>query len=195
MASPRPYLELTLRQWLGALSAPMPAPAGGSALAYATATAAAVLVLAAELSRDSWSGARGAAAQAEALRDRAAPLAQQDAEAYAAALDARPAVAKLPAAHRDPALGEAFARAAAPPLEIARIAADVAELAAAIAAAGSPAVRADAAAAAALAAGAARGAVSVVAANLTAVPGDPRIAEAERLAEAAANAASAARVT
>jgi methenyltetrahydrofolate cyclohydrolase len=188
MASARPYLELTLQEWLAELSAATPAPAGASALAYSVAEAAAVLVLAAGVSRQSWAGGPGAAAQAEALRDRAAPLAQLDAEAYAAALEARRSTRDLPQEQRDSALGQAFARAAEPPLQIARLAADVAELAAEIAANGAPAVRADAMAAAALAAGAARGAVGVVAANLTATADDPRIAEASRFADAAAGA-------
>jgi methenyltetrahydrofolate cyclohydrolase len=186
MASARPYLDLTLREWLAELSAPTPAPAGASALAYAVAEAASVLVLAGRVSQKSWQGGAGAAAQAEALRDRAAPLAQLDAEAYAAALEARRAARGLPQEQRDYALGEAFARAAEPPLEIARLAADVAELAVEIATNGSPAVLPDAAAAAALAAGAARGAVSIVAVNLTASPDDPRVAEVTRLAEASA---------
>jgi methenyltetrahydrofolate cyclohydrolase len=188
MASARSYLELTLQEWLAELSAATPAPAGASALAYAVAEAAAVLVLAAGVSQRSWAGGAGAAAQAEALRDRAAPLAQLDAEAYAAALEARRAARDLPEERRDFAVGEAFARAAEPPLQIARLAADVAELAAEIAANGAPAIRADAVAAAALAAGAARGAVGVVAANLTATADDPRLAEAGRLADAAADA-------
>jgi formiminotetrahydrofolate cyclodeaminase len=186
MASPSRYLGLTLEEWLGELSAPTPAPAGGSALAYAAASAAAVLALAARVSAGAWEGGEGAAAQAEALRDRAAPLAQRDAEAYATALEARRAARDLPQERRDYAVGQAFAGAAEPPLEIARIAADVAELGAEVARAGSPAVRADAIAATALAAGAARGAVAMVAVNLTAIPGDERVAEAERLADAAA---------
>lgn len=187
MASAGPtYLDVSLREFLSALSAPMPAPAGGSALGYATASAAAVLVLAAEVSRGSWQGAAGAAAQAEALRDRAAPLAQRDAEAYLAALAERRAAREQPPDERNRRVGEAFARAAEPPLEIARLAADVAELAAEIAVAGAPAVRADSVAAAALAAGAARGAVSMVEVNLTATAGDERVAEAKRLADAAA---------
>ena len=86
---------------------------------------------------------------------------------------------------RDWEIGKAFARAAEPPLEIARAAADVAELAAQLAAGGDPRVHADALAAAALAAGVARGAVALVAVNLTTVEGDPRLVEARRLAEAA----------
>jgi hypothetical protein len=50
-------------------------------------------------------------------------------------------------------------------------------------------VRADALAAAVLAAAAARGAVGLVSVNLTSFEGDPRVAEAEQLAEAAERAA------
>jgi formiminotetrahydrofolate cyclodeaminase len=186
VASTSRYLGLTLEAWLGELSAPTPAPAGGSALAYATAMAAAALVLVARVSEGSWEGAEGAAVQAELLRDRAAPLAQRDAEAYAAALDARRAARELPPDRRDYALGQAFAEAAEPPLEVARIAADVAELAAEIARYGSPALRADAVAAASLAAGAARGALAMVEVNLTASADDERVSEARRLADQAA---------
>jgi propanediol dehydratase large subunit len=58
---------------------------------------------------------------------------------------------------------------------------------------GEPGVQADAAAAAALAAGVARGARELVAVNLTAVDGDPRVAEADQLAAAADAAAGDAR--
>ena len=59
-----------------------------------------------------------------------------------------------------------------------------------LAATGDPRVRADALAAAALGAAAARGAVALVTVNLTAVEGDPRIAEAEQLAAAAEHSAT-----
>ena len=75
-----------------------------------------------------------------------------------------------------------------------RLAADLAELCAAAAARGEPRVQADVTAAAALAAGVARGARELVAVNLTAAPGDPRIAEAEELAGAAESAAAVVRL-
>jgi formiminotetrahydrofolate cyclodeaminase len=186
--SDRPYLELSLQEWLDALAGPGPAPGGGSALAYATATAASVLVLAARASRGEWQGAAGAFAQAESLRERLAPLAQRDAELYAAAHERRRTAAELPPERRDEELGAAFARAAEPPLALARLAADVAELAAEIAAAGAPRVQADALAAAALAAAAAYGAAVLVEVNLTAGAGDPRVAETQQLASTAAEA-------
>jgi formiminotetrahydrofolate cyclodeaminase len=175
---------MTVAEWLDELAGPRAAPGGGSALAITVANAAAVVAMAARVSDDP-----GLAAQAEALRARTAPLAQLDSDTYEAALAARDAVGDLKPEQRDWQIGQAFAKAAEPPLEIARAAVDVAELAAALATGGSPAIRADAVAAAALAAAAARGAVAMVAVNLTALEGDPRIAEAEHLAAEAAAAA------
>jgi formiminotetrahydrofolate cyclodeaminase len=182
--SSRPFLELTVAEWLDELAGPRAAPGGGSALAMTCANAAAVVAMAARVSEE-----RGLAAQAEALRVRTAPLAQLDADTYEEALAARDAARGLPDERRDWQIGQAFARAAEPPLEVARVALDVAELAETLATTGSPAIHADAVAAAALAAAAARGAVAMVAVNLTALPDDPRVGEAERLADAAAAAA------
>ena len=180
------FLDLSVAEWLDELAGPRAAPGGGSALAMSVANAAAVLAMAARVSDNP-----GLVAQAEALRKRSAPLAQLDAETYEGALAARDGLRDdLTAEQRDFQLGRAFARAAEPPLEIARCAVDVAELAAELATTGSPAVRADAIAAAALAAGAARACVAMVEVNLTAMPGDERIAQAGRLADQAASAAA-----
>jgi methenyltetrahydrofolate cyclohydrolase len=185
VAPPQRHLDLTLEQWLAELSAARPAPASGSMLAYAVASAAALLVKAARISAD----AGGVAAQASALLERAAALVQLDADVYERALSARAAASELTPERQDWEVGRAYAAAAEPPLEIARIAADVAELGAALVAGVDARVQADATAAAMLAAGAARGAVALVAVNLTATHDDPRIAEAERLARAAEDAA------
>jgi len=155
--------------------------------------AAAVLAMTARVSKKTWDAGSAAVAQAEALRARATPLAQLDAELYEKALTSRDGAAALSPERRDWEIGQAFARAAEPLLEIARTAADVAELAAEIAELGHPRVRADAQAAAALAAAGARAAASLVAANLTAVEGDSRVAEAERLAQAAEESSARAR--
>jgi len=106
------------------------------------------------------------------------------------ALAAQETTAMLPGDRRDWEIGEAYARAAEPPLELARIAADVAELAAELVHEALAGLRADAAAAAALAAGVARGAVPLVAINLTATPNDDRVVEARRCAETAERAAA-----
>jgi formiminotetrahydrofolate cyclodeaminase len=187
VAPPSSFLELTAAELLDELAGPV-APAGGSALAFAVAMAAAVVRMAARASKDSWDAAAGVAAQADALRARAAPLAQLDADVLDEALAVRDGAAALSPEKRDWEIGKAFAAAAEPPLEIARAAADVAELAAEVAVSGDPRVRADAIAAATLAAAAARAAVTIVQVNLTSVDGDPRVAEAERLARAAEDA-------
>lgn len=188
MASPRPYLELSLDEWLAELSSPAPTPGSGAALAYTAATAAALLGKVARLSRANWPEAIGVAAQADSLVARAAPLAQRDADEYERSLAAREATDGLSPERRDWEIGRAYAAAAEPPLEIARIAADVADLAAEVADHADPRVRADAAAAAVLAAAAARGAVALIAVNLTTTADDARVEEAERLATAAADA-------
>ncbi len=190
---------LSLTALLEELAAPREVPGAGSALAAALATAAAVVQMAARLSPDSWTDAAGVAAQAEALRERATRLVDEDADAYRRALEARATAdetakpeqrdsrleaspAKPPTPdQRDWALGRVTAAAAEPPLALARLAADLAELCAAAGQRVEPRVHADVAAAAALAAAVARGARELVATNLTALPGDVRVKEADRL--------------
>jgi formiminotetrahydrofolate cyclodeaminase len=182
--------ELTVGALLDELAAPQEAPGGSSALALVLAAAAALVTMAARLSADSWEDARGLAAQAQALQARAFDLMDTGAQVYRRALAARAEAAPLPQERRDFEVGRAFAAAAEPPLELGSAAADVAELAAVVAAGGAEAVRADALVAAALAAAVARGARALVAVNLTALPGDPRIEEAQRFADLAERAAS-----
>jgi methenyltetrahydrofolate cyclohydrolase len=181
---------LSLPALLEELAAPREVPGAGSALAAALATAAAVVQMAARLSPDSWADAAGVAAQAEALRERALQLVDEDAEAYRLALEARAAADETARPEqRDWALGQITAAAAEPPLALARLAADLAELCAAAGARVEPRVHADVAAAAALAAAVARGARELVATNLTAPAGDLRVEEADRLMAAAEAAA------
>jgi formiminotetrahydrofolate cyclodeaminase len=85
----------------------------------------------------------------------------------------------------DFALGEALARAADLPLEIADHAENVSALAAEAAARATPDLRADAAAAAALALGAAWAAAKLVEVNLAMHADDPRLARARRIAAGA----------
>jgi formiminotetrahydrofolate cyclodeaminase len=181
---------LSLPALLEELAAPREVPGAGSALAVALATAAAVVQMASRGSPESWTDAAGVAAQAEALRERAVLLADEDAEAYRKALEARAAAdERAKPEQRDWALGRITAAAAEPPLALARLAADLAELCAAAGARVEPRVHADVAAAAALASAVARGARELVAANLTALPGDTRVEEADRLVAAAEAAA------
>jgi len=130
------------------------------------------------------------AAQAEVLRLRVVGAARVNALRYPRALAARERSEALPEDRRDREIGQAYARAAEPPLELAHIAADLAELGAEVTVEALAGLRADAAAATLLAAAAARGAVPLVAINLTAVANDDRVAEARRCAEAAERAAA-----
>ena len=181
---------LTLPALLEELAAPREVPAAGSALAAALAMAAAVVQMAARLSPGSWADAAGVAAQAEALRERATQLVDEDAEAYNLALEARATVDETAKPEqRDWMLGQVTAAAAEPPLALARLAADLTELCGAAGTRVEPRVHADVAAAATLAAAVARGARALVAANLTALPGDARVEEADRLVAAAEAAA------
>ena len=161
-----------------------PASGGGPLAALVTASAAQLLADIARASRDHWPDARGVAAQAESLRDRATPLADLTAQAYEHALGAEGG---------DYELGRAYADAAEPPLRIAETAADVVELAAVVAEYGDPVRRADAVAAGLVAAGCASAAAELVAVNLTVSAGDVRVRRANLLAEEAARTAETAR--
>jgi methenyltetrahydrofolate cyclohydrolase len=161
-----------------------PVSGGGPLAALATASAAELLASIARASTKNWPEARGVAAQAESLRDRATPLAGLSAEAYERALQTEGG---------DDELGRAYAQAAEPPLRIAEAAADVTYLAALVAECGDPARRADAVTAGLVAAGCARAAAELVAVNLTVSTNDERVRWANILAEEAARTAEAAR--
>jgi formiminotetrahydrofolate cyclodeaminase len=186
-------LDLRLREFLDELAGEGRTPGGGSAAALVTAMAAGLLAKVARGSVDTWPEAAGIAAQAESLRARAAPLAQADAEQYEAALLARGQSGGGQDARQDFALGQAYAKAAEPPLQIAQVASDVAQLALTVAQNCDAALWADAVTAALLAAAAAKAAAELVAVNLTASADDRRVLEAAKVAEEAARAAEAAR--
>jgi methenyltetrahydrofolate cyclohydrolase len=170
------------------LASPEPIPGSGAASGIVIGMAAALCAMVARASAD-WADAKGAAAQAEALRDRAARLSDATSRAYAEALTAFRLPDELEREVRDATLGSALARAAEAPRAMAETAADVAELAAVIAREGQPALRGDAVAASVLAAAAARGAAALVAVNLGVVEDDPRLAAARTSAAAAGKSA------
>jgi hypothetical protein len=147
--------------------------------------AAALVADAARRSQECWDGAAGAAAQAERLRHRAAPLGAQGAAAY------RDASEQLIERTGDFELGRALERAAEVPLEVARIAADVTALARDVAERGEPAARADAVGAGFLAEAAAKAAAHLVEINLGVGKDDERVVSARSLAAAAASYAGA----
>jgi formiminotetrahydrofolate cyclodeaminase len=138
-----------------------------------------------------WADAPGVAAQASAISDRAVALAHTDARVWDAALLAlRDAEAGGGAdERRDFALERKLESAAAAPLEIASLGADIASLAAAAADNCEATYRADAAAAAALAAGGSAAAAHLVRVNLGVRAGDPRLVQALHSEQAAREAA------
>jgi formiminotetrahydrofolate cyclodeaminase len=182
-------LDLQLREFLDAVAAEGRTPAGGSLAALVTAASAGLLAKVARASKGEWSEAAGIAAQAECLRDRAAPLAQLDAEAYEAALRSTEESGEEAGKRRDFAVGRAYAMAAELPMQIVEAATDVAQLSVEVAWNGDPGLRADARAAGVLAAAAARAAAELIAVNLTTSDDDDRVLRARRLAADAARAA------
>jgi formiminotetrahydrofolate cyclodeaminase len=146
--------------------------------------AAGLVAMAARFSREQWEDAAGVAAQAESVRARVAPLAQEDAEAYEDVLTAMRLPKDLDADIRNRLLGDALSRAAEVPLRIAEAAADVAELGALVADRGNPNLRGDATAAALLAQAAVRAAANLVEINLGTRPDDERRAKAGELVSA-----------
>ena len=190
MASSSDLLGGRLADVLDAIASPGPTPAGGSVTALTVGMAAALLEMAAEASRGCWSEAAGVRAQAEALRLRSGPLAQAVAGAYEEALAALD-VAREPAPEaRDAEIGDALARAAEVPLQIAAAASDAAALGVLVAERGEPSVRGDAVVATVLAEAAARAAAHLVEINLTTAGEDPRLRAAHVAVEDAARAAA-----
>jgi formiminotetrahydrofolate cyclodeaminase len=176
---------VTLDDFLDGLAARTPTPGGGGAAAVTGAMAAGLVAMAARFSVVRLPGALDLAEQADELRRRVAGLAEADAAAYTAVLDAR---------RQGWDLREALYGAAVVPLEIAEIGVRVAQMAAQVASAGNPNLRGDAATGALLAAASARSAAYLVDINVTWGELEPDLSR--RAAQAAAAAGDAAeRVT
>jgi len=185
-----------VRDFLDLLAARVPAPGGGGAAALTGALAAGLVAMAAQFSGEQLPAAADLVQRADQLRGRAAGLADQDAAAYGAVLDAyRRPRHDHDGGERRQGIAAALHGAATVPLEIAEIAAEVAELAAVVAAGGNPNLRGDATAAAHLAEASARSAAALVYINvaLGRLPGDlsQRAAGAVATAQAAAGRVSA----
>lgn len=180
------YLELRVGDFLARVAAGSQSPGGGSAAALTVAVAAGLVAMVARCSKDSWEDASGVAAQALTIQDRAGPLATVDAQAWD---DALAALGRATTGEGEPGLEEKLEVAAAVPLEIAQLGADVADLAALASERCEGPYQADAVAAAALAAGAARAAAHLVEVNLAVREGDARLLRA-RESEQAAHAAA-----
>jgi formiminotetrahydrofolate cyclodeaminase len=198
----RDFLGLPVQDFLADVATPEPMPGAGFCAAVTLSMAAGLVAMVASASRGEWGEAKGAAAQANTLRERVAPLAQLNVEAYASAIARLRAAEYAPDQREaepgsDPSqdLGPLLERAAQIPLEIAQAAVDVASLAAVVAERGEQALRADAVAGALLAQGAARAATTLVEVNLGTTSSDPRVTRARDLAGSAGVAAERALAT
>ena len=180
-----------MRDFLEQVAAQVPAPGGGGAAALAAALAAGLVAMAARFSAAQLPAAADLAEQADQLRGRAAALADQDAAAYRAVLDAYRRPAGDDGSEWRERIGAALHDATATPLAIAEIAAHVAELAADVAAQGNPNLRGDATVAAHLAEGSARGAAALVGINMALGDLPDELSERAASAVAAAQAAAA----
>jgi methenyltetrahydrofolate cyclohydrolase len=181
---------VSVNDLLDALRAPGNGVAAGCAAAAVAAVAAGIVQGVARESGEVWDEAGGVAAQAEALADRLAGLADRNARTHGAARralaghvrgDSQPA--------RDHLLGRALDEAALVPGRVAAVAADVAELAEGSAGRLRDDLRPDALAAAVLAAAAADVAARLVLLNLAQGP-DGALADAARAATRRARAAA-----
>jgi methenyltetrahydrofolate cyclohydrolase len=190
------FLDLPVGAFLDQVAARTPAPGGGGAAAVTAALAAGLAAMAARFSAAQLPEAGDLAMRADELRAQVAGLADADADAYRGVLDAY-ALPRDDAGRRQ-RVRDALRGAAAVPLEVAEVAAQVAGIAAGLAASGNPNLRGDAVTAAQLAAAAARSAACLVQINVGG--GDARDAEltgraTQAVAEASAAAERAAAAT
>jgi formiminotetrahydrofolate cyclodeaminase len=183
------FLDQPVRSFLDQVAARTPAPGGGVAAAVTGAMAAGLVAMAARFSATRLPGAGELADQADKLRRRLDQLADMDARAYAAVLDA----GRQPGddGQRRERMREALLGSAHVPLEIAGIGVEVAVMAARLAEAGNPNLRGDAVTGAVLAAASARSAACLVDINVRLGGLEPELSR--RAAQAVADASAAAK--
>lgn len=187
------YLKQPVADFLDLVASDEPAPAGGAVAAMAVALAAGLSGMTARLSADQLVDAAELTERAERLRQRVAPLAQEDATVYGRVLAAYRATRDRDPEERQRRIRMALSEAANVPLAIAEIGAMVAEIAARLAREGNPNLRGDAVAAALLAEAGARAAAVLVEINMSAAEiADDRL---ERVGEFVARATGAAQAT
>ena len=185
------YLEQPLADFLDSVASDEPAPGGAAVAAVAVALAAGLCSMAAHLSAGHLADAAELAERAEHLRERVAPLAQEDATAYGHVLVAYRAPRDRDLVERQQRIRTALSGAADVPLAIAETGAMVAEVAARLVKEGNTNLRGDAVAAALLAEAGVHAASVLVEINMRAGEiADDRL---ERAGEFVARAAGAAR--
>lgn len=184
------YLEHSLADFLDSVASDEPTPGGGAVAAVAVALAAGLTSMAARLSVDHLPDAAELTERAESLRQRVAPLAQEDANAYVHVLDAYRSPENGDLESRKARIRAALSGATDVPLAIAEAGAEVAEVAALLVREGNPNLRGDAIAAVLLAKAGARTAAVLVEINTASedVTTDSRPRRAGELAARAARA-------
>lgn len=178
------YLQRPLQEFVADVAGKDPAPAAGSITAATVALAGALTAKVARRSTSQLSDAGTLADRADALCDRVTALITADAASYAEVLAAQ---------RSGNGLDEAMAEAVRIPVEIAGVAADIAEAAATLAENGNPNLRYDALAAVDLACQGAAVAASLVKANSTGTEGrgaDPELRAAREAARQATETAA-----
>jgi formiminotetrahydrofolate cyclodeaminase len=185
MAAPLDFSSQTVQEFCDTVAAETSAPGGGSVAAVTASLAASLTGMVARFSTEQWEDAAGAVAQAEALRARLLPLAEEDARAYENFLLALRLPKEVDEEVRDAAIGDALSRAADVPLAIAEAALDTATLAAELADRGNPNLQGDAATAVFLSEAAIRASANLVEINLATREGDERLDRARGLVETA----------
>jgi glutamate formiminotransferase/formiminotetrahydrofolate cyclodeaminase len=185
MAAPLDFSSQNVGDFCDTISAETSAPGGGSVAAVVGAMGASLTAMAARFSKEQWEDAAGAVAQAEALKARLLPLADEDARAYETVLLAlrMPRDVDVDDDVRDAAIGDALSRATDVPLAIAEASLDVATLACELAERGNPNLHGDAAAAVFLSESAVRTCANLVEINLATQEGDERLDRARELVE------------
>jgi len=182
MAAPLDFSSQGVREFCDTISAETSAPGGGSVAAIVGAMGASLAAMAARFSKEQWQDAVGAVAQAEALKARLLPLAEEDAQAYENVLLAL-RMEDVDGEVRDAAIGDALSRATDVPLAIAEASLDVAALACELAERGNRNLHGDAAAAVFFAEAALRASANLVEINLATREGDERLERARELVE------------
>src|SRR5262245_10138679 len=184
MAAPLDFSSESVAEFCETISAETSAPGGGSVAAVVAAMAASLTAMVARFSKEQWEDAAGAVAQAETLKARLLPLADEDAHAYENVLLALRMPQDVDEELRDAAIGDALSRATDVPLTIAEASVDVATLACELAHRGNQNLHGDAAAAVFLAEAAVRTCANLVEVNLATREGDERLERARELVEA-----------
>jgi glutamate formiminotransferase/formiminotetrahydrofolate cyclodeaminase len=185
MAAPLDFSSQDVAEFCDTISAETSAPGGGSVAAVVGAMAASLTSMAARFSKEQWEDAAGAVAQAEALKARLLPLADEDARAYENVLLALRLPKDVDEELRDAAIGDALSRATDVPLAIAEASVDVATLACELAQRGNQNLHGDAAAAVFLAEAVVRTSANLVEVNLATREGDERLDRAREFVETA----------